>query len=261
MPKAEMPAVELIESPWNEEGRVTAVVTSRSLPDGDSSGYAGLNLATHVGDSAARVEANRRRLAAALEVPLSWHWLNQVHGTEVFSIETAAAPRLPPSADASTTVLPRQVCGVLTADCLPVFFYSPLEARVAIAHAGWRGLAAGVLEKTLAAFSGSAQQVRVWLGPAIGPCHFEVGLEVREAFLAQARTAASKQRLDNAFVPGSEQGKYWADLYALARSRLADAGVCDVEGGDLCTFSDASRFYSYRREPECGRMLSLIFIN
>lgn len=256
------PTVELIESPWNADGEVFAAVSCRGLLADESAslqpGLRGLNLARHVGDSAARVEANRETLALRFADRLDWHWLEQVHGTEVADLDCTAGPAK--TADAAVSSTPKRVCGILTADCLPVFFYSRAEKRVAVAHAGWRGLAGGVLEATLGRFAGAASQISVWLGPAIGPCHFEVGAEVRETFLESAASTQAKQAIAAAFVASKEQGKFQADLYALASQRLLSAGVQSIQGGGLCTFCDAERFYSYRREPECGRMLSMIYI-
>lgn len=255
-------AVELIESPWNVGGEVFAAVSCRGKLAGNNShrqpGFDGLNLAQHVGDTTARVEANREKLAAQFPGALEWHWLEQVHGVEVANLDSSAAP--PKVADAAISSIPKRVCGILTADCLPVFFYSRNEKRVAVAHAGWRGLAGGVLEATLGEFAGPASQIRVWLGPAIGPCHFEVGGEVREIFLESGTSALAKESIARAFVASKTQDKFQADLYALASQRLVSAGVREIEGGGLCTFCDPERFYSYRREPVCGRMLSMIYI-
>ncbi len=254
--------IELIESPWNVDGEIFAAVSCR----GDLSlhsacleqGFRGLNLAMHVGDMIDRVSANREALAAQFPNELHWHWLDQVHGTDVANLDLEADVAM--TADAAVSSTPNRVCGVLTADCLPVFFYSPREKRVAVAHAGWRGLVSGVLESTLAHFEAPASQLSVWLGPAIGSCHFEVGDEVREIFLNSNDSARVKDDIAQAFVPAKEAGKFNADLYALAALRLGSAGVQEIVGGEFCTHCDADRFYSYRREPVCGRMLSMIYI-
>ena len=210
--------------------------------------YASLNLGDHVGDDPAAVAENRRRVREALALPSEPLWLEQVHGTAVARFGEAVRPR----ADASVALAPGQVCAVMVADCLPVLLADRAGTCVAAAHAGWRGLAAGVLEATVAALPVDPAQLVAWLGPAIGPEAFEIGPEVREAFLAVDPEAA------DAFRPGT--GDRWlADAYRLARQRLARAGVTDVHGGGLCTVSDPTRFFSYRRDGVTGRMAALIW--
>jgi YfiH family protein len=221
----------------------------------------GLNLGTHVGDDPPHVAENRARLAAQLPaMPL---WLDQVHGCAVATVDHLAGPgAAAPRADASVAVEPGRVCAIMTADCLPVLLCDMEGTVVGAAHAGWRGLCNGVIEATLsrmqAARGKPSSRWLAWLGPAIGPEAFEVGAEVREAFLAQAR-AGERAAVDAAFRPGAE-GKYMADIYALARTRLARAGCTDVYGGDSCTVSDPRRFYSYRRDGVTGRMASLVWL-
>jgi YfiH family protein len=218
-------------------------------PYDDGAGGGGFNLALHVGDDAARVAQNRARLRAVL--PGEPVWLSQVHGAEVVD---AAGVQGVPEADASFSTRPGVVCAILTADCLPVLFADRSGAVVAAAHAGWRGLARGVLQNTVARMrQAGAGDIVAWLGPAIGPERFEVGAEVRAAF-ADADAAAGA-----AFVAQAD-GKYLADIYQLARLALAGCGVCAVGGGGLCTVSENSRFYSYRRDGVTGRMASLIWI-
>ncbi len=231
---------------WPAPPAVRALVTTRA--GGVSRGpYASLNLADHVGDTAAAVAENRRRLCARL--PAEPLWLRQVHGSAVVDA-AAAAPDA--EADAALTRQPGTVCAVLTADCLPVLLCSRSGRTVCAAHAGWRGLAGGVLEAAVAALAESPEDLLAWLGPAIGPRAFEVGDEVRAAFLAAAPQAEA------AFAPAAP-GKWLADLYLLARQRLQAAGVVRIFGGGLCTFSDAARFYSYRRDGITGRMAALIW--
>jgi len=183
-------------------------------------------------------------------------WLEQVHGIAVVE---ACGDGLTRCGDAVYVDTPGFAGAVLTADCLPVLFASRTGRRVAAAHAGWRGLAAGVLENTLARFPESPAQISVWLGPAIGPCHFEVGAEVRETFLTSTpATAASRRLLEQAFRPSASPGRFFADLYALARIRLAACGVTQVSGGSECTFCNTEQFYSYRRDARTGRFVSLI---
>ncbi|MHB1186723.1 peptidoglycan editing factor PgeF [Thiobacillus sp.] len=212
--------------------------------------WTSLNLGDHVGDEPAHVAANRARLRQHL--PAEPGWLRQVHSARV--IELGREPN--PEADAAFTREPGQVCAVLTADCLPVLFCDRAGSVVAAAHAGWRGLADGVLEATVAAMQVPPGEILAWMGAAIGPQAFEVGDEVRQAFVAQHAEA------DIAFMPHpvSVPGKWLADIYQLARIRLRQAGVKAVYGGGRCTFNEAATFYSYRREGITGRMASLIWL-
>ena len=232
---------------WPAPASVRACVTTRaggiSLPPYDS-----FNLGDHVGDDPAAVAENRRRLSEHFAIQPAW--LKQVHGLHVAD----ADPSVVSEADASWTLTPGIACTVMTADCLPVLFCDRAGSRVAAAHAGWRGLAGGVLEATLDSLAVPPEEVLVWLGPAIGPQAFEVGLEVRDAFTAVHPEAGA------AFVEGERPGKLMADIYALARLRLAARGVNAVYGGGLCTVSD-SRFFSYRRTPQGGRFASLVWLS
>lgn len=212
--------------------------------------YAGLNLGRSSGDDAEAVDENRRRLFAALALPRAPEWIRQVHGTRVVRVPAASAQ---PEADACYTTETGIVCAVQAADCLPVLFCDDQGTVVAAAHAGWRGLAAGVLEATVAALPVAPARLMAWLGPAIGPEAFEVGDEVRAAFVAADPAAAACFRAD------ARTGKLHADLFALARRRLASSGVGRVYGGGISTHADSERFYSYRRDGVCGRMLALIW--
>nr|WP_242469509.1 peptidoglycan editing factor PgeF [Rhabdochromatium marinum] len=243
--------LELIHPDWSVSPRVRAATTTRhgGLSDGP---FASLNLATHVGDDPQRVAANRQRLSQTLHLPSEPLWLEQVHGTQVFECGQAPVAGIP-CADASLTRTSGRVCAVLTADCMPILLAEREGRAVAAVHAGWRGLVAGVIEQTLAQMDEPPERIAAWLGPAIGPQAFEVGAEVRAACLAADAGAA------DAFVP-SPAGRWLADLYALARRRLQQAGVCDLSGGDSCTYSDAQRFFSYRRDGRTGRMLSCIWL-
>jgi hypothetical protein len=236
---------------WPVPGNVRALVTTRA--GGVSCGaYASLNLGAHVGDDPVAVAENRRRLVDAANLPAEPVWLSQVHGLGVARLTKESASGI--EADAALTDTPGVVCAVLTADCLPVLFCNRAGTRVAVAHAGWRGLAGGVLEASVDALETPPEDLHVWLGPAIGPTAFEVGDEVREAFVAQHATA------DSAFVP-SPAGRWLADLYTLARLRLAACGVRSIHGGGECTFTDTQRFYSYRRDGDTGRLASLIWLS
>lgn len=246
---------------WPAPATVRAGTTLRGEPGVGASAapFHHLNLGAHCGDDPAAVAGNRARLRSLLSLPQEPRWLRQVHGTGVlrFAAEAgapaAAQEDTRPEADATVTRDPGTVLAILTADCLPVLFCGEDGGEVGAAHAGWRGLAAGALEATVAAMQTPADRLLVWLGPAAGPQAYEVGVEVRDAFIAQDREA------DAAFVP-SRPGHWHVDLFALARRRLAQAGVERVYGGGLCTLSDPRRFYSHRRDGRSGRMASLIWI-
>jgi len=232
---------------WPAAVRVKGLMTTRA--GGVSRApWAGLNLGDHVGDDPEHVAANRARLRQQL--PNEPAWLRQVHSARV--VETGREPN--PEADAAFTRQPVQVCAVLTADCLPVLFCDRAGSVVAAAHAGWRGLAGGVLEATVAAMQVPPGEVLAWMGAAIGPQAFEVGDEVRQAFIAQHAAASG------AFVPQPTPGKWLADIYQLAHIRLEHAGVQAIYGGGRCTFNESDAFYSYRRNGVTGRMASLIWL-
>ena len=209
------------------------------------------NLGDHVGDAPERVVANRARLRALL--PDEPRWLRQVHGTTVVDAAAALPKADAPKADAAFARQPGSVCAVMTADCLPVLFCDRAGSVVAAAHAGWRGLAAGVLEATVAAMGAPPDELLAWFGPAIGPGNFEVGVEVRAAFVERDPAVAGAFR-------ALGDGKWLADIYRLARQRLAGVGVSAVFGGDRCTVGDAGRFFSYRRDGVTGRMATLIWL-
>lgn len=220
--------------------------------------WASFNLGEHVGDDPAAVLRNRAHLRVALGLPAEPQWLRQVHGT---GIVEALADGITREGDAAWTRQPGVVCAVLTADCLPVVLAARDGSELAVAHCGWRGLAAGILGHTLARFRSSPSMLRAWLGPAIAQPAFEVGPEVREIFLATAQDGGSRARLADAFVPSREvRGKYHADLYALAREALRALGVRAVSGGGRCTAAESDAFFSYRRDGVTGRMATLAWI-
>lgn len=234
---------------WPAANTVKAATTTR-LGGVSREPYDSFNLATHVGDDEARVEKNRELLQQLLCLPARPRWLRQVHGNTVVNVaETAEEVE----ADASVAFDPGAICVVLTADCLPALFCDRQGTVVAAAHAGWRGLAAGVLEQTVSAMKCAPEEIMVWLGPAIGPGTFEVGDEVREVFVSQQPMASQ------AFA--ARDDKWLADIYMLARIRLQAAGVETCYGGDYCTYNEATRFYSYRRDGQTGRMASLIWLD
>lgn len=206
----------------------------------------------HVGDDPSRVRQNRQRLLAHCPGLQRIQWLQQVHGVTVVAADGAGCPQ----ADASYTRKAGLACAVMTADCLPLLICDRAGTQVAAVHAGWRGLLDGVIERSVAAFADAAQLL-VWLGPAISQRHFEVGAELRERFVAQAGVAA--ERVAEAFVPAVRAGHYYADLYQLARQRLDALGVQAVYGGEHCSYAESERFFSYRRDAQTGRMVSLIY--
>lgn len=233
---------------WPAAAHIRACTTTRaggvSLPPYDE-----LNLGLHVHDEPDAVRENRATLTALLpEEPV---WLEQVHGTRVLDLDHPDF--VPEEADAVFTRSAGRVCCVMTADCLPVLLTDRAGTVVGAAHAGWRGLLEGVIEKTVRAMNVAPEEILAWLGPAIGPQAFEVGADVRDAFL-------SEDRQSEAAFGKLHQGKYYADIYKLARRRLDRVGVQAVYGGDLCTFHDEDRFFSFRREKKTGRMASLIWM-
>jgi YfiH family protein len=222
----------------------------------DGSGHGGLNLGLHVGDDGDTVRANRARLEAML--PGRPAWISQVHGNGVVDASTVRPGAPVQVGDASTAIEPGVVAAILTADCLPVLFADLDGKVVGAAHAGWRGLAGGVLEATVAAMrAAGAGEITAWMGPAIGPTRFEVGAEVFESFVA----ALPDRDVRSAFAPlPGYPGKYLADMFALARLTLARDGVTRVWGGEHCTYTERTRFYSYRRDGVTGRQASLIWL-
>ena len=246
----------LIKPEWSAPASVQSAFSLRSggtsLPPWDS-----LNLGVHVGDELDAVARNRRRLAEALALPSPPWWLEQVHGTEVATFERppssaeAAATATRPTADAAVTRAVGVVLAIQVADCLPVLLTDDQGLVLGAAHAGWRGLVAGVLERTVEAMALPGTRLRAWLGPSISPAHFEVGEEVREAFLAAGDSAS-------AFAP-NPRGRWQCDLPALARARLERLGVTRIAGGDSCTAADPVRFFSHRRDQRTGRMAALLW--
>jgi len=250
----------LVAVDWAAPPGVKALVTTRaggvSAAPRDT-----LNLGNHVGDAEQAVAENRRRLRIGATLPAEPRWLSQVHGIAVADLDALPVEEVP-TADAALSTTRGTVCAVLTADCLPVFLAAQDGTAVAIAHAGWRGLAAGVVESTVAALrrrAATGAQLVAWLGPAISAPHFEVGAEVRDAFLA------TDARAEAAFLRGRE-GHWYCDLYALARQRLAAVGITQASGGTACTYADEARFFSHRRDVQhrglasTGRIASLIWM-
>jgi purine-nucleoside/S-methyl-5'-thioadenosine phosphorylase / adenosine deaminase len=263
--------IQVVEPDWPTPPGVRVAFTLRT--GGVSiAPYDSLNLGAGVGDSHEAVAENRRRVRERLQLPAEPVWLEQVHGVDVVDISdvtashgasslantsTDGAPAstdgTPPRADASVAHAPGQVCAIRVADCMPVVFAAVDGSAVGAAHAGWRGLAGGVLEATVARLRVPASKLVAWMGPAIGVQHFEVGDDVRTAFMAK------DVRADLAFVK-NERDRWQCDLYLLARRRLSALGVEAVYGGGWCTFAEADRFFSYRRDGRCGRMAALVWI-
>jgi polyphenol oxidase len=253
-----------VEADWPAPGGVRAFCTFRT-GGASTAPYGSLNLGSHVGDVPAAVAENRRRLRVAAGLPAEPVWLEQVHGSYVADLDVATdsgglgrvgpAGRLGP-ADAAFTRRPGRVCAILTADCLPLLLAAESGDLVAAVHAGWRGIASGVIEAAVAAVTAAGAtpgKLLAWLGPAIGPRHFEVGAEVREALLAGDPGAEA------AFAPNA-RGRFMADLGMLARRRLEARGVGRVYGGGECTFDAADRYFSYRRDGVTGRQAALIWL-
>lgn len=235
---------------WPAPPQVSACTTTRRGGVSEGS-YSSLNLAEHVGDDPKHVVENRRLLAHALRLPAMPLWLQQVHGNAVVDV-TVARPGC--EADANYARHAGTVCAVLTADCLPILLCDSDGTRVAAVHAGWRGLLNGIIENAVRTLNIPGGKLLAWLGPAIGPLAFEVGDEVRAAFIAADPAAAAH------FTP-SPAGRWLADIYGLARQRLTRVRVDRVYGGHWCTVTDATRFYSYRRDGVTGRMASLIWLD
>jgi polyphenol oxidase len=239
-----------LEVCWPVAAPVRAVCTQRQGGISQAQ-YHSLNLATHVGDEPERVAENRRRLRRQYALPAEPVWLEQVHGVQVACVDQPGAPMV---ADAAVTHRPGQVLAVLVADCLPVLFASRNGDVVGVAHAGWRGLAAGVLEATVAALGVAPELLCAWLGPVICAAHFEVGDEVRNAFALHDPEAVRAFTLN-------ARGRWQCDLQALARQRLAALGVHTVAGCPPCTYAEADQFFSFRRDGQTGRMAALIWID
>ena len=252
-----------LDADWRAPPGVRALTSTRRGLGVSQAPFDAFNLGSRCGDDPEAVMENRRQLETALQLPSPPHWLRQVHGIDVvrFDLPFPLAGEGwgeggvvdEPEADASVTATSGTVLAILTADCLPVVFADRHGSEIAAAHAGWRGLADGVLESTVAAMRTPANDIVAWLGPAAGPDAYEIGEEVFEAFMSDDAGASA------AFA-STRPGHWNVDLYALARRRLAAVGVTDVHGGGLCTISDPSRFFSHRRDGRSGRIATLAWI-
>lgn len=241
--------LECITPDWSAPKNVGCIVTTR-VGGCSVNAYQGLNLSMRVGDNEKHVQKNRQLIKQQLLLPSDPVWLNQVHSSDVLKLSSSISEN--PTVDAAYTNEVGIVCAVLTADCLPVLFCDREGECVAVAHAGWRGLAAGVLENTLHAMPVNTAQIICWLGPAIGPGKFEVGSEVQKAFIDKDAEHI------NAFQQ-TANGKFLADIYQLALNTLSALGVDVIYGGGYCTYTDKQRFFSYRRDGKTGRMATLIW--
>ena len=246
-----MSDIEVIEPDWPVPSRVHAAFTLR-LGGVSVAPFASLNVGAQVGDAALAVAENRLRVRQRLRLPVEPTWLQQIHGTAVANLDADDAAH--GAADAAITRRTDRVCVIQVADCVPVLFAARDGSAVAAAHAGWRGLAGGVLESTVASLGAEARELCAWLGPGIGPRHFEVGDEVRAAFLAGDPAAEED-------FQANERGRWQCDLSALARRRLSRLGVREISGGVHCTYAESERFFSYRRDGQCGRMAALVWLD
>lgn len=239
---------------WPAPDNVQSAITLRSSGS-SSSPYDYFNLATHVGDNPQQVALNRQQLSQQLKLETQPLWLNQVHGTAV--VDSASSNAIP-DADASFSDCSQIPCVVLTADCLPVLLCNQQGTRVAAVHAGWRGLCGGIIGNTLKRFDAN-DSVIAYLGPAISTRHFEVGAEVRDQFLANAIDSEHRAKIKQAFTD-SMADRFLGDLYALATAELEQNNVTQIYGGDYCSYGQSEHFYSYRRDKQCGRNASLIWL-
>lgn len=240
---------------WDAPANVHAFSTTRDGPGVSRAPFDRFNLGARCGDEPAHVAANRAALIKTGGLPSAPNWLQQVHGTQVLRLE--APPRdgvIEPEADAAVSSTPAVVLAILTADCLPIVFCNRAGTEIAAAHAGWRGLAAGVLEATVAAMHSAPDDLLAWIGPAAGPAHYEIGVEVQDAFVAVDEGASA------AFVP-TRPGHWMVDLPMLARRRLGAVGVHAVYGGMHCTIADAGRYFSHRRDGRTGRIATLAWLD
>lgn len=249
-----MPAPAWLDADWPAPGRVRGLTTLRGGAGQSRAPFDRLNLGAHCGDAPEDVAGNRAWLTSALALPSAPNWLEQVHGVDVVHLRAPPGAGPPQRADAAVTATPGVVLAILSADCLPVLLAARDGSEIGAAHAGWRGLSAGVLEATVAAMQTPPPQLVAWLGPAAGPAAYEVGEEVRAAFVDADAGAAAAFR-------ATRPGHWHADLYALARHRLASAGVTAVSGGTRCTISEPHAFFSHRRDNRSGRIATLAWLS
>lgn len=256
LPMTSPEPLQLLSPDWPSPASVHALVSTRR--GGNSGGpFASANFGDHVTDDPAAVAANRLLLVRQTGVT-HWPWVQQVHGVDLLNFAQACPQQV--YADAVYSSRAGFACAVLTADCLPLLLCDASGTQVAAVHAGWRGLAAGVINNTIAAFAAKPQDLLVYLGPAIGPRHFEVGMDVYGAFGALFARMGTDDQWRTHFAPADRVGHYFADIYGLAREVLRHLGVRHIFGGNFCTYADSERFYSYRRDGVTGRMVSAIWL-
>ena len=242
---------------WPAANRVHAFVTERT--GGFSTGkFASLNLAHHVNDDFTTVERNRDLLQLSVPADLTFQWLNQIH-SDIVNVVNVSSP--PMKGDSLICREPGIACCVLTADCLPVFLTNLKGTEIAIIHAGWRGICGGILSNTVNKMCSEPYDLIAWLGPAIGPCHYEVGGDLKDAFKKSISSNKLWSRIETCFRESSTEGKFFLDLYKTAKAILNYLGVRNIYGGNQCTFRDSEKYFSYRRDGETGRMVSTIFID
>ncbi|NKB34291.1 MAG: peptidoglycan editing factor PgeF [Pseudomonadales bacterium] len=244
-----------LNADWPAPRNVHAMVTTRSGGISESP-YASFNLANHVGDNPLAVAGNRDLLREDLPPRISYQWLDQIHGADVITIESAGHKI---SADGLVSSESGVACCVLTADCLPMLFSNKQGTEIAAVHGGWRGLHGGILENAVNAMESDSADILVWLGPAIGPCHYEVGSEIKQKFLENSASESHIETIEQSFTASTKEGKFQFDLYQFAKLQLALLGVTEVYGGGQCTHCDDMTFYSYRRDGATGRMASIIY--
>jgi len=239
-------------APANVRSHITTRTGGVSLPP-----YTSNNLGLHVGDNAEHVAANRARLSVGLGLQASPQWLEQIHGVKVINAKIDGVVR---TADGSYSNQRNHSCLVMTADCLPILLCDKQGTEIAALHCGWRSLAKGICARGLQKFSAQPSDILAYLGPAISQPHFEVGVDVLEAFFKAARTRQHADQIAAAFISAERPLHFYGDIYALARAELQALGVTAIYGGDYCTYADATRFYSFRRDKVTGRMASLIWL-
>lgn len=250
-----MTELNMVVADWPAPANVRTLVTTRKGGISEAP-YESFNVANHVGDAPIAVAGNRDLLREKLPSRLSYQWLNQVHSAQVEVIE-GSGPVI--TADGLVTREPDIACCILTADCLSVLFANKNGTEIAIVHGGWRGLLGGILKNTILALESSSDDLVVWLGPAIGPCHYEVGKKIKQEFLISCSSDDEREIINQSFVASDKEGKLHFDLRELARQQLQHLGVNEIHGGESCTYCDESNFYSYRRDGITGRMASIIY--
>lgn len=257
--------MDLIVPSWPAPANIAAAITTRN-GGCSTSPWNSLNLAFHVGDSPESVKQNWQSVSEQLNLPSTPQLLSQVHGIEIVEVggRKEIANEIAPAADGCYTKSPDYVCAVMTADCLPILLCNTAGTEVAAVHAGWRGLAAGVVSNAVKQFCSPSTDLMAYLGPAISQQNFEVGPEVRQAFLSSSSHEHVQYKINACFTPSDSEGeadRWMADIYGLARIALYQVGVSQIYGGDFCSYADTEQFYSYRRDGQTGRMASLIWIS